>query len=81
MMDETSKLIELVLAVSTADHTTVTVSTSTTSNLRFARNMVTTSGDVSDHQVTVTVSFGTRSGTASVNQLDAASIREVVQAA
>lgn len=74
-------LIERLIGRSQADHVSVSLRSHTSSNLRFARNMVTTSGETTDRTVRVTVTFGTKSGTASTNQLDDASLDAVVTSA
>lgn len=74
-------LMDRLLERTSADHATVSIESWTSSNLRFARNMVTTSGETTDHEVSVTVTFGSRTGTASTNQLDDASLDEVVRTA
>ena len=76
-----NQLIDALLERTTADQATVSIEAWTTSNVRFARNMVTTSGETVDHEISVTVTFGSRSGTASTNQLDDAALTQVVRTA
>lgn len=79
--DAAKSLVERTLAFSKADACAVTLDAGRTSNIRFARNEVTTSGDTDDVGVSVTASFGKRSGSASVNQTDAASLERCVRQA
>ena len=76
MLDEARArdVVEQVLAAATADHVTVWVSGSSTSNLRFAQNMASTSGTRSNASVSVTTTFGTKSGSSTLNQLDSESL-------
>lgn len=75
---DAQRIAEAVLARSTADDVVVALSGGARSHLRWANNAVTTSGEDQDLRLAVTVSFGARSGTAEVNQLDDASLAAVV---
>ncbi len=83
MLDEARarEVVEKVLAAATADHVTVWVKGSWTGNLRFARNMASTSGTQSNASVSVTTTFGTKSGSSTVNQLDEESLEACVRRA
>ena len=74
-------LIAKVLTRTEADDATVNLSSTRREHLRFANNQVTTSGIDLDQQIEVTVSFGSRSGTASGNQLSDEGVMAVVRAA
>ena len=50
-------------------------------NIRFARNSVSTAGVDRRHQLAVAVAFGKRSGTATVNEFDDASLERAVRRA
>lgn len=67
------------LSLSKADQAFVSLSDGTTAHLRFARNTPSTSGIYGELSLTVTSSFGTRSGSATVNQIDDASLAEAVR--
>ena len=83
MLDRQScqSLVDQALAVTDADDARINVSSTRREHLRFARNQVTTSGVDIDQQMTVTVSYGSKSGSASGNQLDPDGIRAIVKAA
>ena len=74
-------ILDKVVALSTADECTATLSGSTSGNIRFALNNVSTSGIVDDVQLAVQVAFGKRVGTATVNEFDDASLERVVRRA
>jgi predicted Zn-dependent protease len=76
--DEARQIIDRVLKMSRADETSVTISNAREGNLRYAHNEVSTSGDVTNLTVGVRTAFGKRSGSASTNQVDDASLRRVV---
>ncbi len=79
--DEARSIIQRALELSKADATQVSVEANREANLRYANNEVSTSGDVSDVVITVRASFGKRSGAASVNQYDDASLTRAVRRA
>ena len=79
--DDTRRICDKVLALSRADECTVNLNGSRTGNIRFARNSVSTAGLVEDTQLSVAVAFGKRRGTASVNELDDASLERVLRRA
>ncbi|MFC4728035.1 TldD/PmbA family protein [Coralloluteibacterium thermophilus] len=78
---ESKAILDKVIALSTADETTAVLAGSVAGNVRFALNNISTSGSVSDVDLLVTVSFGRRSGSASINQFDDASLERVVRRA
>lgn len=73
------RVVSDIAGLSRADAFSVSIAGTETMHLRFARNSVTTSGTARDAELSVTSTFGTRSGSASVNQLDAASLVAVVR--
>jgi predicted Zn-dependent protease len=77
--EEARRVIQRVLALSQADDVEIRLRAEETSHLRFARNSPSTSGFFADHSLTVESSFGQRSASASVNQLDDATLLEVVR--
>ncbi len=79
--DQARALTERVIALSRADEIHVSVGSGRETNLRFANGSPTTSGEETDTTVTITCVFGTRSGTTSVNQLDASSLETAVRRA
>jgi predicted Zn-dependent protease len=74
-------ILDQVIELSEADECTATLAGERTGNIRFARNSVSTSGEVTDTQLIVQVAFGKRSGTATTNAFDADSLKRVVKAA
>lgn len=75
---EGKQLLERVLALSRADEAQVNLVATEAAHLRFARNTPSTSGQYSDHELSVRSTFGRKSATATVNQLDPLSLQEVV---
>lgn len=76
---EAQDLIQKVLALSRADEASVAIEGGPFAHLRFANNEITTSGDIQNVVVTVRSVFGSRSGSASVNQFDPASLERAVR--
>ena len=76
---EARAILEKALRLSKAESCEANLSASAGGNIRFARNTVTTSGAASDRALVVQSNFGKRSGTATINQLDDASIERVVR--
>jgi predicted Zn-dependent protease len=79
--DEAQKLLTKVLSYSKADECTVSLNGSQGGNIRYARNTVSTSGEETNMTLVVQSSFGKRSGTATINEFDDASLAKVVQRA
>jgi predicted Zn-dependent protease len=75
---EARRIVDAVMGRSTADATIVNLASRDGGNTRFAGNGVTTSGEVSDVELTVTSAFGSRSGSAQTNGLDEEAIAAVV---
>ncbi|KQT31923.1 peptidase C69 [Sphingomonas sp. Leaf412] len=67
--------------MSKADECTAQLTGSIKGNVRFARNDVSTAGLVEDTDLAVQVAFGKRSGVATINQFDDASIERCVRRA
>lgn len=78
---EAKELIDKVLSFSKAEETSVRLTGEHTGNIRYARNSVSTSGEASSISLAVTAVFGTRSGTATINELDDESLIKTVRRA
>ena len=79
--EEAQSLLKKVLTYSKADECEVSLNGSEGGNIRYARNAISTAGDVSEMSLAVTSYFGKRSGTATINEFDDASLQKVVQRA
>ncbi len=79
--DDARALLEKVLRYSRADACEARLSGSNGGNLRYARNTVTTAGVQSTMTLVVQASFGKKSGTASIDEFDEASLEKVVRRA
>jgi predicted Zn-dependent protease len=77
--EEGHDVIQQVIAASHADDVLVTLVASDVTHLRYARNTPSTSGQQSDCVLTVQSTFGKKSASATVNQLDAATLAAVVE--
>lgn len=76
---EAKALLTKVLSYSKADECEVNLSGSDGGNIRYARNAVSTSGAVTRSTLVVSSAFGKRSGVATINEFDDASIEKVVR--
>ena len=76
---EARALLEKVLSYSQADECWVNLDGSEAGNIRYARNTVSTAGEVSDVTLAVQSSFGKQTGTATINEFDEASLEKVVR--
>ena len=79
--DEAQALLKKVLAYSTADECAVSLNGRTTGNIRYARNSVSTAGSQNSVSLAVESRFGKRSGIATCNEFDEATLRRCVQRA
>jgi predicted Zn-dependent protease len=79
--DQARTILAKVIALSKADECTAELAGSTEGNIRFARNNVSTSGIVSDTELSVQVAFGKRVGIATINEFDDAALARVVRRA
>lgn len=79
--EEAQAILKKALGFSKADECTVTLSGSEGGNIRYARNAVSTAGDVSSLSLGVTSAFGKRTGAATINEFDDASLQKVVKRA
>ncbi|WP_454827992.1 TldD/PmbA family protein [Pseudoxanthomonas wuyuanensis] len=74
-------ILDKVIALSTADECTASLTGSVDGNIRFALNNISTSGIVSNADLAVQVAFGKRVGTATINEFDDAALERVVRRA
>jgi predicted Zn-dependent protease len=74
-------ILDKVIKLSTADECTAQLAGSIDGNIRFALNNISTSGVVDNIDLAVQVAFGKRSGVATINQFDDASLERVVRRA
>ncbi|XLZ68278.1 TldD/PmbA family protein [Massilia sp. SR12] len=79
--EETKRITDKVLSLSKADECIVTINGARTGNIRYARNAVSTAGLVENTQLTVSVAFGKKQGTAVINEFDEKSLAKAVQRA
>ncbi len=79
--DEARSLMKKVLAYSKADECEVNLNGTDRGNIRYARNAVSTSGRVSQSTLVVQSAFGKKSGVATINEFDDASLEKVVRRA
>jgi len=79
--EEARKILEKALSFSKADACEVNLNGSNSGNIRYARNTVSTSGYSSNQTLVVQSSFGKKSGTATIDEFDDASLEKVVRRA
>jgi len=79
--EEARKIMEKALSFSSADACEINMSGSESGNIRYARNTVSTSGHRSNQTLVVQSNFGKRSGTATIDEFDDASLEKVVKRA
>ncbi len=77
--EEAQKLLKKVLAYSKADECEVSLSGDASGNIRYALNAVSTAGDISTLSLAVSSTYGKKSGTATINEFDDASLEKVVR--
>ncbi|MBD2767730.1 TldD/PmbA family protein [Hymenobacter sp. BT664] len=78
---EAQDILKKVLSFSTSDDCEATLNGSTSGNVRSARNTISTAGVTDNVSLTVQARFGKRSGLATCNEFDEASLRRCVQRA
>lgn len=74
-------LLDKILSLSKADEMSVAITGGRTGNIRYARNAVSTNGETDNLSVSITSVFGKRSGTATTNETDDASLEKAVRQA
>jgi predicted Zn-dependent protease len=79
--DQARRICERAVSYSKADECRVAFTGSRTGNIRYAQNSVSTAGLNEDTQIAVSVAFGKRQGTATLNEFDDASLQKVVKRA
>ena len=79
--DEAQTILKKVLSFSKADETTVTLNGGDGGNIRYARNAVSTAGEQSTMSLGISSSFGKKTGSATINEFDDASLQKVVKRA
>ena len=77
--NEAETLLKKVLSYSKADECEANISGSDGGNIRYARNSVSTSGGVSQSTLVVSSAYGKKSGVATINEFDDASLEKVVR--
>ncbi|WP_396593997.1 TldD/PmbA family protein [Brevundimonas sp. R86498] len=78
---EAKTILDKVIALSTADECIAELSGTIDGNIRFALNNVSTSGVISNTDLSVQVAFGKRVGSASINEFSDAALARVVKRA
>lgn len=79
--EEAQALLKKVMAYSKADECEAGLSGQEGGNVRYARNAVSTAGDISTMSLQVSSTFGKKTGSASINEFDDASLEKVVRRA
>jgi len=79
--EEARRIMEKALSFSTADACVITLNGSESGNIRYARNTVSTAGHRSNQTLAVQSSYGKKSGTATIDEFDDASLAKVVKRA
>ncbi|MBS1486319.1 MAG: TldD/PmbA family protein [Bacteroidetes bacterium] len=77
--DEAQQILKKVIGFSKADGIEATLNGNDSGNIRYARNSVSTSGEESNVSLGVNSYFGKKSGTATINEFDDASLEKVVR--
>ena len=77
--EEARRIMEKALSFSTADACEINISGSESGNIRYARNTVSTSGHRSNQTLVVQSNFGLKSGIATIDEFDDASLKKVVE--
>jgi predicted Zn-dependent protease len=79
--EEAQAILKKVISFSKADACEVSLNGSDGGNIRYARNAVSTAGQISVMSLGVSSTFGKKTGTATINEFDDASLQKVVQRA
>jgi predicted Zn-dependent protease len=79
--EEAKKICDRVMSFSKADECRVSIRGSRTGNIRYAQNTVSTAGLNHDTQLVISVAFGKRQGTATINEFDDKSLEKAVRRA
>ncbi|MBC6951789.1 TldD/PmbA family protein, partial [candidate division KSB1 bacterium] len=76
---EARKILEKVLSYSKSEECEANLNGNFGGNIRYARNTVTTSGATNDTTLVVQSTYGKKSGVATINEFDDASLEKVVR--
>ncbi len=79
--EEAQAILKKVIGFSKADSCEVSLNGSDGGNIRYARNAVSTAGQVSTMSLGVSSNFGKKTGSATINEFDDASLEKVVKRA
>ena len=79
--EEAQTILKKVLSFSKADETTVSLNGGDGGNIRYERNAVSTAGESSTMSLGISASFGKKTGNATINEFDDASLQKVVKRA
>ena len=79
--EEAKKILDKVIGFSKADGVEANLNGNDGGNIRYARNSVSTAGEDSNVSLSVLTYFGKKSGTATINEFDDASLEKVVRRA
>ncbi|MHA4806502.1 TldD/PmbA family protein [Flavitalea flava] len=77
--EEAQQLLRKVIAYSRAEECEASLNGTEGGNIRYARNAVSTAGEVSRLTLVVSSSFGKKTGTATIDEFDDASLEKVVR--
>jgi predicted Zn-dependent protease len=77
--EQARALLKKALSYSKAEQCEIVVTGSDSSNIRYARNSVSTSGGISRNTMIVSSAFGKKLGTATINEFDDASLEKVIR--
>ncbi len=77
--EEAQAILKKALSFSKADECTISLGGSEGGNIRYARNAVSTAGDISQMSLGVSSAFGKKSGVATINEFDDTSLEKVVR--
>lgn len=77
--EEAQALLKKVIAYSKADECEVSLNGSEGGNIRYARNAVSTAGDISTMSLAVSSTYGKKTGSATINEFDDKSLEKVVR--
>jgi predicted Zn-dependent protease len=79
--DEARSLMKRALSFSKADECAISLDGSESGNIRYARNSVSTSGNINQISMSISSAFGKKLGITTVNEFDDASLEKAVRAA
>lgn len=77
--EESKAILKKVMSLSKADDCEANLNGNAGGNIRYARNSVSTAGQVSDATLVVQSNYGKKVGTATINEFDDASLEKVVR--